>query len=54
MKEDILSPDELRVVQAIRKLQWGIVEVEVKRGRPVFLRTRTDTKLDESPKKETT
>jgi hypothetical protein len=41
-----LKPEEIRLIQFIRRLQWGKLELEVKKGLPVMIhRPVEDVKL---------
>lgn len=41
-----LTEDEIKIIETIRNLQWGRVEVAVKNGVPVMISIKQDVKLD--------
>lgn len=41
-----LTEQEQKVLDRIRALEYGTVEIIVKRGRPVFVNTKKEEKLD--------
>lgn len=45
-KQKPLTEQEQKVVDRIRTLEYGTVEIIVKRGRPVFVNTKKEEKLD--------
>ena len=42
-----LSEAETKLIEQVRTLEWGKVEVTVKDRKPVMISVKTDIKLDE-------
>ena len=43
-----LTKEELKVIEQVRNLDWGKIEITVKRGKPVMISLKKDIKLDNS------
>ena len=41
-----LTEQEVKLIEQIRGLDWGKVEITIKNGKPVMLSIKTDVKLD--------
>jgi len=41
-----MTPEEEKILEIIRNLDWGKVEIAVKEGKPVMLSIKKDIKFD--------
>jgi len=41
-----LSEDEVKLIEQVRGLEWGKIEVSIKDGKPVMISIKKDIKLN--------
>ena len=41
-----LTEQEVKLIEQVRQLDWGKIEVSIKNGKPVMISIKKDVKLD--------